>query len=92
MVDMGFDLGQLTAVLERTDFAVGPALTLLLNGLDEQRTRTDRQQSERFRRHGRQTIATARGDALVGDAAFSQYTQRASDVLGLVVSVWDAAT
>ena len=57
---MGFDLVHITAALEQTGFAVRPALLLLLNGMDEQRTTTDRRQSERFRRHVRITVATLR--------------------------------
>ena len=86
---MGFDLVHITAALEQTGFAFRPALLLLLNGLDEQRTKTDRQQSERFRRHGRKTVATLQEKGPIGDSVFSQYTQRVSDSFGLALVVLD---
>ncbi len=86
---MGFDLVHITAALEQTGFAIRPALLLLLNGLNKQRTKTDRRQSERFRRHVRKTIATLQEKELIGDSVFSQYTQRVSDSFGLAVVVWD---
>ena len=89
MVNMGFDVVHITAALEQTGFAFGPALVLLLNGLDQQRTRTDGQQRERFRRHGLQTVATRQVKDLTGNSVFSQYTQRVADSFGLTVAVWD---
>ena len=61
MVDMGFSSVNITAALERNDFAFEPALQLLLNGLDERRTNTDRKQSERFRRQILQKSFHAQG-------------------------------
>ena len=61
MVGMGFSSVDITAALERSDFAFGPALLLLLNGLDQHRTKTDRQQNERFRRHVRKKSVRAQG-------------------------------
>ena len=50
MVDMGFSSVDITAALERENRAFGPALIQVLNGLDEDRTKTDNKQSNRFRR------------------------------------------
>ena len=90
MVDMGFDSADITTALERTDFAFGSALLLLLNGLDEQRRKTDTaRQTERFRRHVRKKVVTLAAKTLVGDSVFSQYTQRMSNSFQLAVMVWD---
>ena len=52
MVDMGSSSVDTKAALEREDFAFGPALIQLLNGLDEHRTKTDNKQINRSRRQG----------------------------------------
>ena len=83
MVDMGFSSVDITAALERSDFAFGPALLLLLNGLEANAARS-RQQSERFRRHVRKkTFAPKEEEALSGHPVFSQYTQRMFESFGI---------
>jgi hypothetical protein len=90
MVDMGFDSADITTALERTHFAFGSALLLLLNGLDEQRRKTDTaRQTARFRRHVQKKVFTLSAQTLVGDSVFSQYTQRMSNSFQLAVMVWD---
>ena len=90
MVGMGFSSVDITTALERSGFAFGPALLLLLNGLGQQRTKTGGQQSERFRRHVRKkTFAPKEEEALSGHPVFSQYTQRMFEYFGISASVWD---
>ena len=49
----------------------------ILTKLDEHRTNTDWQRSERFRRHVLQKALTPKdGEALIGSSVFSQYKQR----------------
>jgi len=77
MVDMGFSLVDITMALERSDFQFREALLLLLNGLDQHRTKFDRDQSDRFRRHTvKKTLTPKNEAALFGRSVSSQYEQR----------------
>ena len=90
MVDMGFSSVDITAALERTDFAFGPALLLLLNGLDTHRHLTDNKQSERFCRQGVKYVFSIKNETeLIGSSVFSQYKQRMFESFELSAAVFD---
>ena len=90
MVDMGFSSVDITAALERENFAFGQALIQLLNGLDEHRTKTDNKHINRFRRQGLKCAFIPKDEkALIGSSVFSQYEQRMFESFRLSVDVLD---
>lgn len=74
---MRFDLVHISASLETVNL-LWAYLLLLLHGPDEQRTKTDWKQTNRFRRHALQRSSTVQEEAPIGNSVFSQYTQRLS--------------
>ena len=62
-------------------------MLLLLNGVDEQRTKYDSRQ--RFRRHSFKNVKPIDSEQLGQPSVLEQYKQRARDELGLEATVWD---
>ena len=85
MAEMGFAVGDITTALEQASFSFPQALLLLLNGLDEQRTKYDAQ--DRFRRHALKTVKGIDCTTLAGGPVVAQYMQRAQEVCHVGVTV-----
>ena len=62
-------------------------MLLLLNGLDEQRTKYDAK--ERFRRHGLKKVKSVECEKLAGLSVCAQYKQRMSDAFHNRATVWN---
>ena len=84
---MGFPVADITTALEHTSFCFSDALLLLLNGLDEQRTKYDAR--SRFRRHGLRVVKRIDCKALGAESVVAQYTQRAQEHCGVKMRVLD---
>ena len=87
MIGMGFKEGDITRALEKSDFNFERALLLLLNGIDEQRTKYDSRQ--RFRRHSLRNVKAIDSARLGQSSVLEQYKRRARDEFGLEATVWD---
>ena len=87
MMSLGFRVEDITVALEQTSMSFPKALTLLLNGMDEQRAKYDAQL--RFRRHVAQTVRSIDSKQLASLSVRAQYQRRAKDDLGLDVRVLD---
>ena len=84
---MGFPVADITTALEHTSFCFSDALLLLLNGLDEQRTKYDAR--SRFRRHGLRVVKHIDCKALGAESVVAHYTQRAQEECGVEMEVLD---
>ena len=87
MSSLGFKAEDITAALEQTSFSFPNVLALLLNGMDEQRTKYDAQL--RFRRHVSQKVMSIESKKLASLSVREQYQLRAKEELGLDVRVLD---